>query len=82
MLEKKKRKEKMAEPAADMPLYLTYRIKCVTVTTQSHNSLIGYTCHFVSYIIRKRRENPGLQVEKKKLGLKKNKLWWWGNATD
>jgi len=30
-----KGREKMAEGAADMPLYLTYRIKCVTVTTQS-----------------------------------------------
>lgn len=69
-----KGREKMAEPAADMPLYLTYRIKCVTVTTQSHNSLIGYTCHFVAYIyiIIKRRENPGFASRKKKKKKKKN----------
>jgi len=30
-----KGREKMAEAGADMPLYLTYRIKCVTVTRQS-----------------------------------------------
>lgn len=81
----------MAEAAADMPLYLTYRIKCVTVTTtQSISSLTDWIyLSFCCMMIKIKEEpNPAASKKKKrKTGMKNWKcagagvLVWWGNAT-
>jgi len=83
-----KGREKMAEAAAEMPLYLTYRIKCVTVTTQSISSLTDWIYLSFCCITIKIKEEPNPATSRRKKKRRKRKienvlvLVWWGNASD